>query len=71
MGDVFEGPRSGVELARSKSWVSNTIDFIIRSKGSLSGMMGIISYDYLHLYTLSKCVGIGTVICKILRFRWR
>src|SRR3989304_8427194 len=41
MSDVFEDPRSGEHVERSKSWVSNTIDLIIRSKGSFSGMRGM------------------------------
>ena len=66
MSDVFEDPRSGEQVERSKSWVSNTIDFIIRSKGSFSGMMGMISYDY-YTYTHSVNVSVlGLLFAKYL-----
>jgi len=66
MSDVFEDPRSGEHVERSKSWVSNTIDLIIRSKGSFSGMMGMISYDY-YTYTHSVNVSVlGLLFAKYL-----
>src|SRR3990170_7757578 len=66
MSDVFEDPRSGEQVARSKTWVSNTIDLIIRSKGSFSGMMGMISYDY-YTYTHSVNVSVlGLLFAKYL-----
>ena len=66
MEDVFEDPRSGEQVERSKTWVSNTINFIIRSKGSFSGMMGIISYDY-YTYTHSVNVSVlGLLFAKYL-----
>ena len=66
MEDVFEDPRSGEQVERSKSWVSNTIDFIIKSKGSFSSMMGIISYDY-YTYTHSVNVSVlGLLFAKYL-----
>ncbi|HHT9111912.1 MAG: HD domain-containing protein [Planctomycetes bacterium] len=66
MEDVFEDPRSGEQVERSKSWVSNTIDFIIRSKGSFSGMMSMISYDY-YTYTHSVNVSVlGLLFAKYL-----
>ena len=68
MSDVFEDPRSGENVERSKSWVSNTIDFIIRSKGSFSGMMSMISYDY-YTYTHSVNVSVlGLLFVKYLGF---
>ncbi len=66
MEDVFEDPRSGEQVVRSKTWVSNTIDFIIRSKGSFSGMMSMISYDY-YTYTHSVNVSVlGLLFAKYL-----
>ncbi|MBI5679099.1 MAG: HD domain-containing protein [Planctomycetes bacterium] len=66
MSDVFEDPRSGEQVERSKSWVSNTIDLIIRSKGSFSGMMSMISYDY-YTYTHSVNVSVlGLLFAKYL-----
>ena len=68
MNDVFEDPRSGEHVERSKSWVSNTIDFIIKSKGSFSSMMGMISYDY-YTYTHSVNVSVlGLLFAKCLGF---
>ena len=64
MVDVFEDPRSGEQVERSKDWVSNAIDFIIKSKGSFSGMMSIISYDY-YTYTHSVNVSVlGLLFAK-------
>src|SRR3990172_3549344 len=64
MNDVFEDPRSGEQVERSKSWVSNTIDFIIKSKGSFSSMMSMISYDY-YTYTHSVNVSVlGLLFAK-------
>jgi len=66
MEDVFEDPRSGEQVERSKIWVSNTIDFIVRSKGSFSGMMSMISYDY-YTYTHSVNVSVlGLLFAKYL-----
>ena len=68
MNDVFEDPRSGEYVERSKSWVSNTIDFIIKSKGSFSSMMGMISYDY-YTYTHSINVSVlGLLFAKYFGF---
>ena len=66
--DVFEDPRSGEHVERSKSWVSNTIDFVMRSKGSFSSMMSMISYDY-YTYTHSVNVSVlGLLFAKYLGF---
>lgn len=64
MNDVFEDPRSGEQVERSKTWVSNTIDLIIKSKGSFSSMMSMISYDY-YTYTHSVNVSVlGLLFAK-------
>jgi len=66
--DLFEDPRSGEQVERSKDWVSNTIDFIIKSKDSFSGMMSMISYDY-YTYTHSVNVAVlGLLFAKYLGF---
>ena len=68
MNDVFEDPRSGEKVERSKIWVSNTIDFIIRSKGSFSSLLGVVSYDY-YTYTHSVNVSVlGLLFAKYLGF---
>jgi putative nucleotidyltransferase with HDIG domain len=66
MNDVFEDPRSGEQLERSKSWVSNTVNLVMKSKDSFSSMMGIISYDY-YTYTHSVNVSVlGLLFAKYL-----
>lgn len=66
--DLFEDPRSGEQMERSKDWVSNTIDFIIKSKGSFLSMMSMLSYDY-YTYTHSVNVAVlGLLFAKYLGF---
>jgi len=66
--DLFEDPRSGEQVERSKNWVSNAIDFIIKSKGSFSGLMSMLSYDY-YTYTHSVNVAVlGLLFAKYLGF---
>ncbi len=68
MTDVFDDPRSGEQVARSKNWVSNTIDFVIQSKGAFPNMMSMISYDY-YTYTHSVNVSVlGLLFAKYLGF---
>src|SRR3990167_8021051 len=68
MVDVFEDPRSGEQVERSKDWVSNTIDFIIRNQGSFLSMISMISYDY-YTYTHSVNVSVlGLLFAKYLGF---
>lgn len=56
MEDVFNSPRSGTYVERVKNWVSNTIDMIIREKGT-SVMINILSFDY-YTYTHSVNVAV-------------
>src|SRR3972149_1731295 len=68
--DLFEDPRSGEQVERSKDWVSNTIDFIIRSQGSVLflSMMSMLSHDY-YTYTHSVNVAVlGLLFAKYLGF---
>ena len=66
MADVFEDPRSGEHVERSKDWVSNTIDLVVRSKDSFSSMMSMISHDY-YTYTHSVNVSVlGLLFTKYL-----
>ncbi len=68
MTDVFEDPRSGEQVERSKNWVSNTIDFVIQSKGAFPNMISMISYDY-YTYTHSVNVSVlGLLFAKYLGF---
>ena len=66
--DIFKDPRSGEQVERSKTWVSNTIDFIIRNEGSFLSMRGMISHDY-YTYTHSINVSVlGLLFAKYLGF---
>lgn len=66
MNDVFEDTRSGEHVERSKSWVSNTIALVVRSKDSFSSMMSMISHDY-YTYTHSVNVSVlGLLFTKYL-----
>ncbi|MCR4319922.1 MAG: HD domain-containing protein, partial [Candidatus Brocadiaceae bacterium] len=66
MADVFEDPRSGEQVERSKDWVSNTINLVVRSKDSFSSMMSMISHDY-YTYTHSVNVSVlGLLFSKYL-----
>src|SRR3989337_398759 len=68
--DLFEDPRSSEQVKRSKDWVSNTIDFIIRSQGSVLflSMMSMLSHDY-YTYTHSVNVSVlGLLFAKYLGF---
>lgn len=66
MADVFEDPRSGEQVERSKDWVSNTVDLVVRSKDSFSSMMSMLSHDY-YTYTHSVNVSVlGLLFTKYL-----
>lgn len=68
MTDVFEDPRSGEHMERSKTWVSNTIDLVMKNKASYSSMISMISYDY-YTYTHSVNVSVlGLLFAKYLGF---
>ena len=68
MVDVFEDPRSGEQVVRSKNWVSNTIDFVMKSKEAYLNMISMISHDY-YTYTHSVNVSVlGLLFAKYLGF---
>ncbi|MEP9412098.1 MAG: HD domain-containing protein [Candidatus Brocadia sp.] len=70
MMDVFEDPRSGEQVERSKCWVSNTVEFILTNKASLPNMMNMISYDY-YTYTHSVNVAVlGLLFSKYLDIKY-
>lgn len=70
MLDVFEDPRSGEQVERTKGWVSNTAEFILTNKASLPNMMSMISYDY-YTYTHSVNVSVlGLLFSKYLGFKY-
>lgn len=57
MIDVFEDPRAGEQVQRSKGWVSNAVDFVMNNKGTFKNMVSILSYDY-YTYTHSVNVSV-------------
>ncbi len=70
MMDVFEDPRSGKQVERSKEWVSNAIDFILTNKAFLPNVISIISYDY-YTYTHSVNVAVlGLLFSKYLEIHY-
>ena len=70
MLDVFEDPRSGEQAERSKGWVSNAAEFILKNKFALPNMMSMISYDY-YTYTHSVNVAVlGLLFSKYLGFKY-
>lgn len=70
MVDIFEDPRSGEQVERSKGWILNTVDFILKSKFALPNMMSMISYDY-YTYTHSVNVAVlGLYFSKHLGFKY-
>ncbi|MFN3531411.1 MAG: HD-GYP domain-containing protein [Candidatus Brocadia sp.] len=70
MMDVFEDPRSGEHVERSKGWVSNAVEFILTNKASLPNMMSMISYDY-YTYTHSVNVAVlGLLFSKYLNIEY-
>ena len=56
MTDIFEDPRAGTNVERSKDWVSNIVEFIMTSEGASSNMLNMVSYDY---YTYTHCVNVS------------
>lgn len=66
MTDIFEDPRSGEHMERSKTWVSSTIDMVMKNKDSYFSMISMISYDY-YTYTHSVNVSVlGLLFAKYL-----
>ena len=55
MLDVFDDPRSGANIGRTRIWVAGTVDFIMTSKGASANMLNMVSYDY---YTYTHCVNV-------------
>ncbi len=69
MVDVFKDPRSGKNIERSKNWISNIVEFMIKDKSSSLNLVEILSYDY-YTYTHSVNVSIlGLAFARYLKFR--
>ncbi|ODS31482.1 MAG: hypothetical protein SCARUB_03385 [Candidatus Scalindua rubra] len=50
--DLMESPRSGVNISRASTWVSNTISHILNDVNTFSSLLRVTSHDY-HTYTHS------------------
>lgn len=57
--DVFENPRSGEVIKRSKSMVNHTVDFILGDKEAFVNLLKIRSHDY---YTYTHSVNVCTFL---------
>jgi len=68
MFDIFQDPRSGDNVDRSKNWVSSTVEFVIKNKEATSTMLSMVSHDY-YTYTHSVDVSVlGLLFSKYLGF---
>ncbi|MBM4055135.1 MAG: HD domain-containing protein [Planctomycetes bacterium] len=71
MIDIFNDPRAGDNVERSKNWVSNTVEYVLNNKDATSTMLNMVSYDY---YTYTHCVDVsvlGLLFAKYLRIGGR
>ena len=57
MTDVFDNPRSGANVERSRGWVSSIVEHIMTNEGSSANMLSMVSYDY-YTYTHSVNVSV-------------
>ncbi len=57
MTDVFDDPRSGTNVERSRGWVSNVVEHIMTNEGASANMLSMVSYDY-YTYTHSVNVSV-------------
>lgn len=67
MFDIFNDPRAGDNVERSKNWVSGTVEYVLNNKDATSTMLNMVSYDY---YTYTYCVDVsvlGLLFAKYLR----
>ncbi|MDH5297631.1 MAG: hypothetical protein OEV91_01265, partial [Desulfobulbaceae bacterium] len=56
LADVFDDPRSGKNLARTRKVTDHMVDFILTSHGSVLNLLNLGSHDY---YTFSHCVNVA------------
>lgn len=57
MNDIFEDPRSGTNIERSKDWVSNIVELVMSNEEASTNMLSMVSYDY-YTYTHSVNVSV-------------
>jgi len=64
MLDVFNDPRCGTNIERSKNWVANAVGLLMTNKEASSNMLNMVSYDY-YTYTHSVNVSVlGLLFAK-------
>ena len=56
MADVFTDPRSGENIARTKTMTNNVINFILSNQQSIVHLLNMGSHDY---YTFTHCVNVA------------
>ncbi|MBF8277571.1 MAG: hypothetical protein HW390_2644 [Candidatus Brocadiaceae bacterium] len=57
MTDVFDNPRSGANVERSRGWVSGIVEHIMTNADASTNMLSMVSYDY-YTYTHSVNVSV-------------
>ncbi len=66
--DIFGDPRSHEHIERSRNWLLNAVEFIVKNKNAFSNIVSIFSYDY-YTYTHSVNVAmLGVLFAKYLGF---
>lgn len=60
--DVFDNPRSGDSIKRSKEIISHTVDFILTTPESFANLLKIRKYDY---YTYTHSVNVCTFLVSL------
>jgi HD-GYP domain-containing protein (c-di-GMP phosphodiesterase class II) len=62
--DIFNNPRSGSSIKRSKEIIGNTVDFIIGTPGAFANLLKIRKHDY---YTYTHSVNVCTFLVSLAR----
>ncbi|MGE5339990.1 MAG: HD-GYP domain-containing protein [Candidatus Omnitrophota bacterium] len=62
--DIFENPRSGEAIQRSKEVIGHTVDFILGSPQSFANLLKIRKHDY---YTYTHSVNVCTFLVSLAR----
>ncbi|MCP4149307.1 MAG: HD domain-containing protein [bacterium] len=60
--DVFDNPRSGKSIKRSKQIIGHTVDFILQAPTAFSNLLKIRKYDY---YTYTHSVNVCTFLVSL------
>jgi putative nucleotidyltransferase with HDIG domain len=62
--DVFDNPRSGESIKRSKEIIGHTVDFILAAPQSFINLLKIVKHDY---YTYTHSVNVCTFLVSLSR----